>query len=131
MIGLIIFLLLGDINSLKNMAEVRPNGAATNIAIIEVTMVPVISGKNPKLGSLLSGAKSVLNTSDKGISAKNFDASTNKVNTIPMEVRIEIEAIKNKVIGTIFSNFDDFLVFIFRCLLNIFDRNYSPVMGDI
>lgn len=69
-IGLTKFLVRFEENSLKYIAEVKPIGIATNIAISEESTVPLINGKIPNEGLAPSGASLVLKKSNIDTSLK-------------------------------------------------------------
>src|SRR5690606_3224897 len=87
------------------MAAEMPIGTATMTAINVTFKVPTINGKMPNWASLLENGSQVVPKikSKNGTRVKNVTVSTINVKTMPMDVKTETEAMRNKIIGMIFS----------------------------
>ena len=83
-------LTLSDVYSLRNMADKRPNGIATNMAIRDVRVVPRRRGSIPNFLVAKSGVhsrsvrKAIIETS-----LKKEAVSNKRVRSIPSVTRIE------------------------------------------
>ena len=83
-------------NSLRKMAVSKPIGTATTMATSATTMVPLTSGRTPKLLEAKRGVQRVpVRKSTIGTSPKNWMVSPRRVMTIPVVVRMEMTAQRN------------------------------------
>src|SRR5699024_10872416 len=99
---------LAEAYSLKYIADIKPIGVATSIAITVETTVPTTNGKIPNGASWLNGLSTVpVKKSHIGIRLKNSIVSDSSVKTIPIVIRMEVEAMTNKRIGINFSIFSE------------------------
>src|SRR5699024_8345399 len=92
--------------SLKYIADIKPIGVATSIAITEEATVPTTNGKIPNVASWLNGLSTVpVKKSHIGIRLKNSIVSDSSVKTIPIVIRMEVEAMTNKESESTFQFF--------------------------
>src|SRR5699024_3062571 len=117
--GLNIFFTRSEAYSLKYIADIKPIGVATSIAITEEATVPATNGKIPNVASWLNGLSIVpVKKSHIGIRLKNSIVSDSSVKTITIVIRMEVEAMTNKRIGINFSIFSEtFLVLLLLIII--------------
>ena len=97
--GLINLRAFEEANSLRYIALPKPSGNDTILDKTAIKSVPDIKGKTPNDGGSNTGAQRiVVKNSMMDTSLKNMTLSNNKLNTIPMVVKIEMDAKSARII---------------------------------
>src|SRR5699024_11252077 len=122
--GLNTFFTRSEAYSLKYIADIKPIGDATSIAITEEATVPATNGKIPNVASWIDGLSIVpVKKSHIGIRLKYSIVSGSSVKTITIVIRLEVEAMTNIRIGINFSIFSEtFLVFLLLIIIFLTSR---------
>lgn len=115
-VGLMILRAFFEAYSLRYIAEPKPIGTATIVAMTVIFSVPMISAQIPYFGDEVNGDHSAVNrNSVSGMRVKNVIVSVSNVTNMPSVVRIEISAMSASTFGTTLS----LVTFAFDCLSSI------------